>query len=99
MSSVDPKVKERYEDLNKIVTDFAIQRNVPAHEMNIHLLNIMGGIISTNIQRAIAQPSFAFNTVESHKLIKEALNKLTFTIDSKRNVLRSLAKEYRKRFG
>lgn len=67
------------------------------HELTIHLLAIQKDIVESNVKRSLAIPRYAYETMLMHKKIKEEANMLIYKIDSKKNVLKSLSKEYMKR--
>ena len=67
------------------------------HELTIHLLAIQKDIVESNVKTSLAIPRYAYETMLMHKKIKEEANMLIYKIDSKKNVLKSLSKEYMKR--
>lgn len=68
------------------------------HELTIHLLALQKAIVEENIKKSMAIPRYAYETLLMHKKIKEEANMLVYKIDSKKNVLKSLSKEYMKKY-
>lgn len=67
-------------------------------EIIVHLGYMLKERIKANTEFATNNPKFSYQALQTNKLCKMVLNDVINTIDKKRNVLRSLEKEVRKKY-
>jgi hypothetical protein len=85
---------EKLNGLVQLIEKYRKENNMTPHAIIECLVIIIKHVIEKNIKIAIATPGYSGEVLYANKRIKEEMNKLIYKIDSKKNVLKSLAKEY-----
>ena len=91
---------ERLDRLNALaqaIDTFAQENNMRSDELMLHLSDLISHLIRENTKKCITTPLFADRTLYIHDKVKESMNMAISLINSKRNTLRSLAKEVKKK--
>ncbi len=88
---------DRLNALAQVIDVHAQENNMRNDELMLHLSDLISYLIRENIKRCISTPLFADRTLYIHDKVKESMNTAISLINSKKNTLRSLAKEVRKK--
>lgn len=95
ISSNDQRL-DRLNGLAQHIDVYCAQNDMRSDELMIHLVDLINNLVQDNLRRCLATPSFAPRILYIHQKVKESMNKVIYSINSKRNALRSLEKEVRK---
>lgn len=85
---------DRFNRLIQMLEQFRRDNKMTSAELNNDLLNVIYNLVEQNIRYAIAVPRFSFEALNINNRTKEIINKILYRINSKKNTLKSLSKEY-----